>query len=457
MVVVPLFAAAARADETCEAKPAKLRYDDTVDCVRDDDRHRVFPSALKRIPLGDGEALMSFGGEVRQRYEYTDDPALDGAPQDDTGVWLQRYVLHAELRLSRHFRIFGQLSSALEEGRDGAPIPVEENHLALQNAFIDLSFALAEESELTLRAGRQELLYGSGRLVDVREGPNVRRTFDAARAIVESSGWRVDGFAARPQVARPGTLDDEASDEESLWGVYATSAGGFDLVPSARLDFYYLGFRDDVGTFVQGTAKERRHSLGARLWGSADGWDWNWEALYQIGSFGDGEIRAWTLASETGFTFDTLPWRPRISLSANVASGDDDATDEDLGTFNAMFPRGNYFSEAAVVGPRNFFNVHPFVTVNPIDAWSLTTDVNFFWRLETDDGVYAPSGALVRAPNGSEARFVGTALSVKSVHELADHLTFTANYERFLAGDFMDETGGSPLTQFFQLTVQFKF
>lgn len=46
--------------------------------------------------------------------------------------------------------------------------PVDENDLDLQ------SLALTEGSELTFRAGRQELLYGLGRLVDVREGPNVQ-------------------------------------------------------------------------------------------------------------------------------------------------------------------------------------------------------------------------------------------------------------------------------------------
>src|SRR3546814_10790221 len=55
-------------------------------------------------------------------------------------------------------------------------------------------------------------------------------------------------------------------------------------------------------------------------------------------------------------------------------------------SFNPLFPRGNYFSEAAVLGPRNFFNVHPFMTVNPARDWSVTADLNLFWRLETEEG-----------------------------------------------------------------------
>jgi hypothetical protein len=35
--------------------------------------------------------------------------------------------------------------------------------------------------------------------VDAREGPNVRRTFDAARVIFELPDWRIDGVAGRPR------------------------------------------------------------------------------------------------------------------------------------------------------------------------------------------------------------------------------------------------------------------
>ena len=33
------------------------------------------------------------------------------------------------------------------------------------------------------RVGRQELEYGSGRLIDVREGPNVRLSFDGFKVL----------------------------------------------------------------------------------------------------------------------------------------------------------------------------------------------------------------------------------------------------------------------------------
>lgn len=456
LALLMAFAAPARAENDCVPELAKLRFEDDYTCFRDPANRDGFPGAIKFIPLNeDGDAFLSFGGDIRQRYEYTHNPLFGEDPQDEAGVWLQRFIAHGDLRFGPNLRLFGELFSALATGRESGPGPVDKNELALQNAFIDLSVAPAEDSKLTLRVGRQELEYGSGRLVDVRDGPNVRRTFDAARAIFEAPDWRVDGLAGRPRTPQPDVFDDETNDDQALWGIYAS--GGAEMLPFGAIDLYYLGFKDDAGTFVQGTARERRHSIGARFHGEDRGWDWNWEAVYQFGTFGDGSIQAWTLASDTGFTFSGLPWRPRLALSANVASGDGDPDNEDLGTFNPLFPRGNYFSEAAVLGPRNFFNLHPFLTVSPTDRWSLTTDVNFFWRLETEDGVYAPAGQIIRAPGGSDQRFVGSAISLASEYALAENLVFTAIYTHFFAGDFIRATGPSEDIDFFELTVQFRF
>jgi len=431
-------------------------FDDNVSCFRDPANRESLLAALEFIPLDrEGDVYLSLGGEVRERYEYTHDPLFGADPQDETGVWLQRYMLHGDLHLGPHIRLFGQLFSALEAGRAGGPSPVDENELEVQNGFLDLSFAPRQDSRLTLRAGRQELRFGSGRLVDLREGPNVRRTFDAARAIVEFLDSRVDGLIARPRATEPGVFDDDANDDQALWGVYATS--GASVLLLGRLDLYYLGFRDDAGAFAQGAEEETRHSVGARFWGEAGNWDWNWEGFYQFGSFGDGAIHAWTLASETGYTWFDPFWRPRFALSANIASGDSDPDDANLGTFNPLFPRGNYFSEDAVLGPRNFFNFHPFVTVDPTEDWSITVDMNFFWRLETEDGVYSPSGLLIREANGSDERFVGSAVSLTSDYAITERLSFTAIYTHFFAGGFIEATRPSDDIDFLEFTLQFRF
>jgi hypothetical protein len=434
----------------------KLRYEEDYSFLRDADQRTDIFDPLKFIPLTPDRALyLSLGGELRERYEYTHNPAWGQEPQDVHGVFLQRYVLHADLHLSNAVRVFAQLSSALTDGRAGGSSPVDEDALDLQQGFLDLRFPAGGTGTLTLRAGRQELAFGSGRLVDVREGPNVRRTFDGGRVIFQTPAWRVDGFVMRPVEDERGVFDDGAKTSQALWGLYGV--GAFPWWPFGSMDLYYLGFHNDQALYAQGTGSETRHSLGLRFWGNPGAWDYNGEFVYQWGTFGDGEIRAWTVAVNTGYTWTAGPWHPRVGLSTNIASGDRDAADHDLETFNPLFPRGSYFSETALLGPRNFFNVQPSLTLTPLDPVSVTLDINWFWRLQTADGLYSPSGQLLRAADSSTARYVGSNVAVKTAWQLQRHVSITANYEHFFPGTFLRETGPHEAIDFVELTLQCRF
>ena len=150
-------------------------------------------------------------------------------------------------------------------------------------------------------------------------------------------------------------------------------------------------------------------------------------------------------------------WLPFGALDLYYLGFEDDVSVFAQGTARERRPRGNYFSQAAVLGPRNFFSIHPFVTVSPKEDWSLTADVNVFWRRDTNDGVYGPAGQLIRAPSGSDERFVGTAVSLTSQHSLADNLALIAIDAHSIPGDFMRTTGSSDDIDFVQLVLQFKF
>jgi hypothetical protein len=118
--------------------------------------------------------------------------------------------------------------------------------------------------------------------------------------------------------------------------------------------------------------------------------------------------QAWTLASETGYSLPTLPLKPRFSLRAETSSGDNPATNT-LGTFFAYFPIGNYFGVIADTGPgpMNFIDAHPRIqTVFQHDV-SVMTDLVLYWRKSLLDGVYNVPGSLIRAADGSLARFAG--------------------------------------------------
>jgi len=462
---LPLYAsfhsALGRAAEKVEpvAPPdfSLLRYDEDYTYLRDAGKRTGLLDSFNYIPLNaEGDIFLSLGGEVRERYEYTSNPVWGQDPQDRYGVFLQRYLLHADLHLTEHFRLFGQVKSALASGRGGGPSPVDEDQLTVQQAFLDLNAVPWSGTGLTLRPGRQEVRFGSGRIVDVREGPNLRRKFDGVRSFIKGERWRVDAVAVRPVEDKQGILDDATNDSQALWGVYAVKR--HTLFTNGGIDLYYLGFQNDDAVYNQGIGKETRHNIGMRLWRKkSKDWDYNYELLYQWGRFGNGDIMAWTAASEVGFTWDHAPLGPRLALNANIASGDRDPSDPDLQTFNPLYPRGNYFSELGLLGPRNFFNIHPFLTINPLASISITTDVNFYWRQSLKDGVYSPNGQLLRSSEGSDARFVGSAVSLTTDWRINRYVTATAIYSHFFPGRFIRETGPADSIDFVELTLQLLF
>jgi hypothetical protein len=158
-------------------------------------------------------------------------------------------------------------------------------------------------------------------------------------------------------------------------------------------------------------ADKTRHSFGTRLFGIRAGWDWNYEGIYQIGTYGSLTINAWTAASNTGYSFKTLKWRPRLGLSANIASGDENTRDNQLNTFNPLYPNLTYFEEAAMLAPQNFFNLMPSLTLQPLTNVRLSVDWNFFWRLSKNDAVYVRGLKPLTQTVGLNGQFVTHAIS----------------------------------------------
>ncbi len=441
---------ARRAQHAAPFKP--LRYDEDYAYLRDSELLAAPLDGIKFIPMGAGGArFLTLGGEVRERYEYYENASWGLGPQDGNGYLLQRYMIHADAHFGDSFRLFTQLKSGLEKGRAGGPRPTDEDRLDLSQAFFDFRPATA----VTLRIGRQEMSYGSSRLVSFREGPNVRLAFDGVKAIVKLPRWQVDAFATRPVQTNPGTFDDRGDAKTGFWGLYAVTPVAW--LPSGHADIYYLGLDRSDAHFDQGTAVERRDTLGTRLWGQNAHWDYNVELVYQFGTFGTGNIRAWTIASDFGFTFTAARLRPRLGLKANVTSGDANPNDNDLQTFNPLFPRGSYFGAPALIGPSNHVDLHPQLDLVFKNRLTLTIDWDWFWREDRGDAIYGPAVNVLRSGDVDASRYVGDQMELALEIRINRHVTFTGDYARFYAGDFLRETSPGRDITHFSAWVAFRF
>src|SRR6185503_2103188 len=103
-------------------------------------------------------------------------------------------------------------------------------------------------------------------------------------------------------------------------------------------------------------------------------------------------------------------------------------------------PRGSYFSETGLIGPANFFDLHPSISFEPVEEVTFTVDWDFFWRQSTQDGIYGSALNPVRTGQLSDERYVGSQLSASVEWRAGRHASFTAFYAHFFAGPFLEET-----------------
>jgi hypothetical protein len=132
----------------------QLRYDENYAYLSDHALRTDFLDAIKFIPLSkSGESYLTLGGEIRERYEYYHNSQWGLGPQDDNGYLLQCYMIHADTHLGEWFRVFGQLKSGLEDGRNGGPRPPDEDKFDLHQAFFEVRVPFAEAASFTLSCG----------------------------------------------------------------------------------------------------------------------------------------------------------------------------------------------------------------------------------------------------------------------------------------------------------------
>lgn len=404
--------------------------------------------AANCVAFGDGGSA-SFGAALRVRtMDYR--PLRFGIGADGDAYTLYRGLLHADLRWGEHWQGYGELGAHDEIGRRGGPAGTDRSGPDAHQLYVGW-----RSGGNALRAGRQEMSYGSSRLVSVRDGPNIRLSFDGVRATRFVAAGRIDAFATRPVDTETGSFDDTPDHGQALWGVYAA------LAPKAaaphKFDLYWLGYERDAARFAIGTEREYRQSFGLRWYGSAGGWDWNTEVVHQRGRFGSRTVRAWTLASDTGYTFAAARGSPRIGMKADIASGDGKPHDDRLGTFNALYPNASYFSESSLLAPANLIDVQPALTLAPSATVQLILGWDFVWKQRRQDAVYTTPTPLLAVPGtAGTPRRVGDQLKLEARWQLGPQWETRLQLSRFNVGPALRQAGGRD-TDFLSTTVAFRW
>lgn len=366
--------------------------------------------------------------ETRLRYENLseDTPAGMSRPTSDDYV-LRRALVGLDWAVDGNLRVLGQLGFHDVVGQKGPLTATEESGTDIQQAFVEY-----RHRTLSLRAGRQEMPLGAQRLISRRDGPNIRQSFDAVRVTIGG----LSGFVGHPVQIGHKAFDDATNRDQTFYGLYAAFK-----VPSLtgmQADLYALRLERKAVRFGAVTADEDRASLGARLSGAREAFDYDVEAVIQGGTFGSQTIGAHYLSANLGYTL-TGEKAPRIALKFDQASGDDGKGR--LKTFNPLFPRGSYFDEAGRIGPANLVRLGTTLTLKPHRTVTLTTGADGLWRDRVSDALYRQPNLPVPATAGKGGRYTGAQTFIGATWQVTPDLSLTTHLSHLNISSRLNDIG----------------
>ena len=441
---VSIVLARAQAEGQKELEFRLLRQNDLISIPLEN--QDGFYENLKRISRGHRNSL-SFGGSYRVQSEaFVNEQFSSEVDQND--IWfLNRIHFHSHLKLGNKFELFAELNSSLITSKQNLA-PVDRDELSVNQLFARYHF----NSNWDILVGRQNMRLGSGRLVDVREGPNVRLSFDMVQLQYQDANTELTAFYALPVRVGQGVFDNEALDfQESVGAVYWTQHWN----ANSSTDIYAFYKDEETKTWNSGTGDDNRLSLGLRHFGNWNGLKYNNEFVFQTGRFGGQNIRAWTVSFNLEHPVPFLGKNSSLGLKTEAISGDTKDSDDTLNTFDGLYPRGAYFGRVARIGPSNLFDVHPYFDKS-WGQFSFEFDYVAFWRLSRQDGIYGPPLNL-QYPSINEARFIGHQIGVITGLEVNHFIFLELEGNVIFPGAFLKESGLDNTLFHAVLTAEFKF
>lgn len=386
----------------------------------------------------DGGGALQMDASLRLRSMYYDPARFGVQGGQEDGYGLLRAL--ASIRAQRDgWQAVAQLGVHAEQGRRGGAGGTDRGALDVQQAYVHW-----QGEHVGWQLGRQEAGYGSSRLLSVRDGPNIRLAFDGVRGRWRAPRWQLDLMALRPVDNRPGAFDDRSDQGQYLLGGYATLQG---RSAGSGLDLYLLGYGRDDARFAGAQGDERRTTLGARWFARQPRWDANVELVGQRGTLsaaqGDLAIRAWTLASDTGVRWSQRAWQPRLGVKVDIASGDRTPGDGRLQTFNALYPKAAYFSEASLLAPANLMDVQPTLTLTPHPAITTEFGWQLAWKHRRADAIYTTPAPLAALPGSAGTpRRIGQQFKWETTWRASPQWQWQAQLAWFEAGPGLRAAGG---------------
>lgn len=391
---------------------------------------------LKRAALPGG-GFATFGLDWRLKGEFIENPSfgLFNAPQEP-GYGLSRLLVHGDVQYADVGRVFVQFG-AHEVFERRVELAFDDNQYDLQQAFADLRFR-GDAGALTLRVGRQEVVTGDPRIMNVREGANIRLRFDAARALWDVGPYRFEALAGRPTKDKQGSFDDGPDQAQDI--VYARVTRRFE---GGRLEAALVDHRRARAQIGGPAGPDDRLTAVVRGVRAGERWELEGGLYLQRGESAGRDVEAFGAGAEINRRFERAGPLDRLQLRVNYGSGDPNPDDRTAKTYAAPFPRGSYLNDPALLSYSNVLYVAPVAILKPTANTVLELRTDLVFRPEAADAVYAfPTTALpgTRGAGGGALAALGPAFF--AVATLNRHVSVNMGAAALLAEGPLARAGG---------------
>jgi hypothetical protein len=402
--------------------------------------------SIKRIHVGD-HIIVNFGGEFRERLANETNSRLLNAPASLAGTNnnydLTRARAYMDVWYDDCIRVYVEYLIAQTQNQNLPPLITDHDDSDLLNAFVDLKCLELFDNPVYFRFGRQELLYGSQRLISPLDWANTLRTFQGGKLFYRSEDFDADVFCVQPVVPNFGHFSS-VDNQQIFTGAWLT----YRPAPGQVMDAYYLdldnsnlavatGFRGRTGCFNDNT-------IGARYAGDTRGGIlWDFEGMYQFGSWVNQHINATAYTGGLGYGFKDCCLTPTFWVYYDFASGDPfpNGTDSHQ-TFNQLFPFNHYyFGQMDLVGRQNIKDFHLNAGFYPMPWITCLLEYHMLRLDSPTDFLYNSAGVGIRRdPTGRAGTDVGDLLQVVTDFHLDNHSDIFVSYGHLFVGDFIRNT-----------------
>ena len=472
-----------------------------------------FLRSAQIIPLAaDGDVYLTLNGEIRFRYDNTDHrnfsvaptatpartaiglPILSPATGTNTNqLYKQRYALGADLHLGPNVRFYADLYHGQQTGHNVGPtIPGNQRDaLGLVNGFGEV-YGILDDAKTGFRAGRQEIFFGNNLQVRANVSTNLPSpVFDGFRIYRDWGPARVDAFAYNLVQFVDGILQDRDNSHINLWGGY----GSYDLPRTAPFGFnahtsvepFYFGWRaspfaggrgaglyNDRALLTGGrivaaggagfiASQDHRDTFGLRAYGGIGDADYDWQGAYQTGGYAGLRVDAFAFNTDTGYTFHGVPWKPRIGVHIDGASGGANRGSGTLQTYQPMYANTQYYAPNNEFAPTNFYDVAPRISITPLTTVTAEYYHSWLWRYSEGDAVYI--GAPWPGAQGQNSyavtalipgRFIGRQSDFRVTWAITPHVLALGEVGIFYPGSVL-RAAGAKTTTFLDANLTFRF